>query len=56
MNITAVNNIDHELVQQATCKLKMAKCSWNVIKSNSSHNLRKWKRTRFLLMMLLKIM
>jgi hypothetical protein len=27
MNVTTMNNIDHELVQQATYKLKMAKCS-----------------------------
>ncbi len=25
-------------MQQTTCKLKMAKCSWNVIKLDNSHN------------------
>jgi hypothetical protein len=30
-------------VQQATCKVKMAKCSWNVIKSNNSRNVLGWK-------------
>jgi len=36
-------------MQQATCKLKMAKCSWNVVKLNNSHNVWGWKRTRFFL-------
>ncbi len=27
VNITAMNNIDHLLLQQATCKLKMIKCN-----------------------------
>jgi hypothetical protein len=25
-------------MQQTTCKFKMAKCNWNVIKSDNSHN------------------
>jgi lipoprotein NlpI len=36
-------------MQQATCKLKMAKCGWNVIKSDSSYNVWGWKRIKFLL-------
>ncbi len=35
-------------MQQVTYKLKMAKCSWNVVKSNNSCNVWAWKRTRFL--------
>jgi hypothetical protein len=44
-----MNNIKHELEQQTTCKFKRAKCSWNVIKLNSSQNVWGWKRTIFLL-------
>jgi hypothetical protein len=34
-----VNNMDYQLVQKATCKLKMTKCSWNVVKLDNSHNM-----------------
>ncbi len=37
-------------MQQATCKLKMAKCGWSVIKSNSCYNVWGWKWTKFLFM------
>jgi hypothetical protein len=40
-------------MQQTTCKLKMAKCGWNVIKSNSSYNVG-WKWTKFLVNMGMK--
>ncbi len=33
-------------MQQATCKLKMAKCNWNVVKSNNNHNVWGWKRQK----------
>ncbi len=36
-------------MQQAICKLKMAKCNWNVIKLDNSCNVWGWKMTRFLL-------
>ncbi len=36
-------------MQQATCKLKMAKCNWNVIKLDNNRNVWGWKRIRFLL-------
>ncbi len=36
-------------MQQTTCKLKMAKCNWNVIKLDDSYNVWGWKRIRFLL-------
>jgi hypothetical protein len=49
LNLTTMNNIDHQLVQQATCKLKMVKCSWNVVKLGNNQNVLGWKRTRFLL-------
>jgi hypothetical protein len=41
-----MNNIDYLLMQQATYKLKMAKCSWNVVKLDNSHNVWGWKRIR----------
>jgi len=37
-------------MQQATYKLKMLKCSWNVIKLGNSRNVWGWKRTKFLLL------
>ncbi len=49
INVTTIKNIDHWLMQQTTCKLKMAKCGWNVIKSDSSYNVWGWKWTKFLL-------
>jgi hypothetical protein len=36
-------------MQQVTCKFMMAKCNWNVVKSNNSQNVWGWQRTRFLL-------
>jgi hypothetical protein len=36
-------------MQQATCKLKMAKCNWNVVKLNSNQNMWRWKRQDFFL-------
>jgi hypothetical protein len=35
-------------MQQATCKLKMAKCSWNVVKLDNNLNVWRWQKTRFL--------
>jgi hypothetical protein len=49
MNVIATNNIDHQLVQQVTCKLKTIKCDKNVIKSKSNCNVWGWKNIRFLL-------
>ncbi len=37
-------------MQQVISKLKMAKCSWNVIKLDSNHNVWGWENTRFLLL------
>jgi len=45
MNVTIINNIDHSLLQQAICKLKVTKYDENVIKSNNNHNVWGWKRT-----------
>jgi hypothetical protein len=36
-------------VQQVICKLKIAKCSWKVIKLDNNHNVWGWKKTRFFL-------
>jgi hypothetical protein len=44
-----MNNIDHSIVQQATCKFKMAKCNWNVVKLDNICNVWGWKRTKILL-------
>ncbi len=35
-------------MQQTTCKLKVAKCNWNVVKLDYSHNVWGWKMKRFL--------
>jgi hypothetical protein len=40
-------------MQQGTCKFKMAKCSWNVIKSNINYNVWGGKGQDFFLWMLL---
>jgi hypothetical protein len=48
MNVTTMNNIDHSLLQQATCTLQVIKCDENVVKSNNSHNVWGWKKTRFI--------
>jgi hypothetical protein len=36
-------------MQQATYKVKMTKCNWNVIKSNNSHDVCGWKMTKKIL-------
>jgi hypothetical protein len=33
-------------MQQATCKLKMTKCHWNVIKSDNSYNVLGWQNDK----------
>jgi hypothetical protein len=48
----SMNNIDHQLMQQATYKLKMAKYNWNVVKLDNSCNMWGWKMTRFFLVQL----
>jgi hypothetical protein len=51
MNVTTIKNIDHSLLQQAICKLKMTQCDQNVIKSNNNfRNVWGWKRRRLFLM------
>jgi hypothetical protein len=40
-------------MQQATCKIKMDKCNWNVVKSNNSHNVWGEKGQDFFLCLLL---
>ncbi len=47
MNAITTNNIDHQLVQQVTCKLKMIKFDKNIIKSKSNRNVWGWKKTSF---------
>jgi hypothetical protein len=49
MNVTTMNNINHKLLQQTTCKFKMAKCNWNVVKLDNSHNVWGWKKQDFFL-------
>ncbi len=39
MNVTTINNIEHSLLHQALCKLKMTKCDENVIISNNVRNM-----------------
>jgi len=42
-----VNNIDYKLIQQNTCKLKMIKCNWSVVKSNNNCNVWSGKKQDF---------
>jgi hypothetical protein len=49
MNVTTINNIDHSLLHQALCKLKMTKCDENVIISNNSRNMQGEKGQCFFL-------
>jgi hypothetical protein len=50
LNVTTMNNIDHQLLEQATCRLKWSNVVEMLSNQTNNQNVWGWKTTRLLSM------